>query len=49
MSDPGLMADATKIRIDIRPMAGEQLGAAFASFYKAPPEVLKKAIAATSR
>jgi len=49
MSDPGLMADATKIRIDIRPMTGEQLSAAFASFYKAPPEVLKKAIAATSR
>jgi tripartite-type tricarboxylate transporter receptor subunit TctC len=47
MKDPALIAEGKRIGIDFKAMSGDRVAALMASFYKASPELLKKAHAAT--
>jgi tripartite-type tricarboxylate transporter receptor subunit TctC len=43
LKDPGLLADAARIGIDIEPESGEAVTRAFADFYKTPAKVVQQA------
>ena len=47
MKDPALIAEGKRIGIDFKAMSGDRVAGLMASFYKASPELLKKAHAAT--
>lgn len=49
MEDPGIKEDAKKIKIEFKPMKGERITELMTSFYKTPPEVVKKALEMTSK
>ena len=43
MKDPGLLAEAAKLRMDIDPMTGGQIDKLLAQLYATPPDVVAKA------
>ncbi len=45
MQDPELLADGRKISLDFMPMTGTRVEQLMAGFYKATPDMVKKAIA----
>ena len=45
MKDPELVADGKKINVDFQPMTGSRVEQLMADFYKASPEIVKKAMA----
>lgn len=49
LTDPALVADAKRIRIEFNPVPGKEAAAIFASYYKAPKPVVKKAMALIGR
>src|SRR5678810_1304463 len=46
MQDPAFVAEAEKIKLEIRPVSGEAVQKLVAEVYASPPEVVKKAAAA---
>ena len=46
MQDPAFLAEAEKIKLEIRPVSGEAVQKLVAEVYASPPEVVKKAAAA---
>ena len=46
MQDPAFLAEAEKIKLEIRPVPGEAVQKLVAEVYSSPPEVVKKAAAA---
>jgi tripartite-type tricarboxylate transporter receptor subunit TctC len=49
MRDSAFVAEATKMRITIDPMSGEQVAAIINDTINAPPDIIAKAIAASKR
>jgi tripartite-type tricarboxylate transporter receptor subunit TctC len=43
MSDPALIKEAEKMRLDLAPLSGKDMEALVARLYKAPPEVVERA------
>jgi tripartite-type tricarboxylate transporter receptor subunit TctC len=43
MSDPALIEEAEKMRLDLAPLSGKEMEALVARLYKAPPEVVERA------
>lgn len=43
MTDPALIADGKKIKVDFKPISGEKVAEMISGFYAATPELLKKA------
>jgi hypothetical protein len=46
MQDPAFLAEAEKIKLEIRPVSGEAVQKLVAEVYASPPEVVKKAATA---
>jgi tripartite-type tricarboxylate transporter receptor subunit TctC len=46
MQDPAFLAEAEKIKLEIRPVSGDAVQKLVAEVYASPPEVVKKAAAA---
>lgn len=49
LSDPALIADGKKIRVEFRPLSGDQAQALLEKFYNTPPALIKKAMALIGR
>jgi tripartite-type tricarboxylate transporter receptor subunit TctC len=49
LTDPALIADAKRIRIEFSPVPGQEAASVFASYYKAPRSVIRKAMALIGR
>jgi tripartite-type tricarboxylate transporter receptor subunit TctC len=46
MKDPGFLAEATKLKIDVNPVSGASLSELLTELYQTPKDVLKKAVQA---
>ena len=49
LSDPALLADAAKLRVEFAPLSGEEAQALLDKFYATPPALIKKAMALIGR
>ena len=49
LSDPALIADGKRIRVEFRPLSGDEAQALLEKFYKTPPALIKKAMALIGR
>ena len=47
MTDPGMVADGKRIKVQFKAMSGDRVAELMAGFYTASPDLLKKAYAAT--
>jgi len=48
MQDPKLLAEAQKLNLEITPVSGEKVQELVAEVYRTPPEIVRKAVEATS-
>ena len=46
MTDPGFLAEAGKLQLDVSPMTGEELQALVAELAKTPPKIVARVRAA---